>query len=337
MKRTHWAWLATVVVACAGSPKINVGDEPDGSFAGSGGTGFGAGGQGARDAGIGSVDEALRVRVEDVDEVVLEVVTIACAGDCVTLRAVASGGVPPYTYAWEDGSVDATRTLCPEQASVYSVSATDTGYFDSEFKLPQVATQELSAQVLDCAADGGSPRSDELCITNSSFEGVVTPSQLENIDAPPWNGCYVGGIARVGIGDPTLWSHQNWSFPEASDGETYATLAAGSFGVGTVTQALCAPIRAGETRSFQVDLASVECSEACSPTVDHLVEVVGGTACAENVVLWTSPELPTEWRTYCVTITPTQDISNLAFRAKTTLGGLMQAAVDNIVPVEACP
>lgn len=35
-----------------------------------------------------------------------------CAGSCLELEAVPSGGAPPYELAWDDGTSGSTRTLC---------------------------------------------------------------------------------------------------------------------------------------------------------------------------------------------------------------------------------
>ncbi len=50
-----------------------------------------------------------------------------CAGQCVDLSAQATGGVPPYSYAWDDGKVSATPSLhvCPDSTTTYSVVARD--------------------------------------------------------------------------------------------------------------------------------------------------------------------------------------------------------------------
>ena len=54
------------------------------------------------------------------------VVTLGCAGSCVDVEAVATGGSPPYAFTWEDGSTGPTRHLCPSSTTEYSVTVTDT-------------------------------------------------------------------------------------------------------------------------------------------------------------------------------------------------------------------
>src|SRR5262249_24525984 len=52
--------------------------------------------------------------------------TAVCAGQCVDLSAQATGGVSPYSYAWDDGTPSATPSLhvCPH-STTYSVVAHD--------------------------------------------------------------------------------------------------------------------------------------------------------------------------------------------------------------------
>jgi hypothetical protein len=53
--------------------------------------------------------------------------TTICAGQCVDLSAQATGGVAPYSYAWDDGAPSATPSLqvCPGSTRTYSVVAHD--------------------------------------------------------------------------------------------------------------------------------------------------------------------------------------------------------------------
>jgi hypothetical protein len=343
MTRIH-TLLGALAICCACSAdgadrRLRVGTEGAGDD-GHGGGGFGGSGPG-RDGGVTGTWQALSVHVEDIDAMTIEVITLACAGDCAEVEAVASGGNPPYAFEWEDGSTRATRRVCLDADATVSVSATDTAVDADEFHYDaHSVTAELSARVLDCA-DGGDRDAGQGagCLENPSFEGPVTPDQFSAFEAPPWNACYAGGfITYSAIADANLWPGQPWSFPDASDGATYLALGQQGGFVGTASQTLCEPLPAGETLFLRVDLAK-GVSEAPSPeATGQVMQLLGGDSeCSESTVLWTSPELTAAWTTHCVSITPSADITTLAFRPTATGGGEMEGLVDNLVFVDACP
>lgn len=132
---------------------------PDGS-AGAGG--FDNPTAGGRGGSVDGRDNALTVEVQDGDGMTIEIVTLACAGDCADIAAVARGGRPPYTYAWEDGSRDPERRVCLDASSTLRVSATDTAIEAEELSYEaQTASTDVTATVLDCndagLSDGGIP------------------------------------------------------------------------------------------------------------------------------------------------------------------------------------
>lgn len=149
----------------------------------------------------GGGSRALEADIQNREGVSIEVVTVACAGDCFEVVAVAQGGYPPYTYVWEDGSTGAERKLCPSASRAFVVKATDRGYESEEFeRAAETATASVSAEVLACPdagtpdaampepADAGTPdagsdpevRWRALCIPNGSFD---------NGGAGPWRYC----------------------------------------------------------------------------------------------------------------------------------------------------
>jgi hypothetical protein len=89
--------------------------------------------------------------------VAVKLITLSCAGDCATVQAVGTGGHPPYTYAWEDGSTDAVRRVCPTADTGYSVKVTDTGESGEVSRPPQTAKASVTADVLACPDGGAHP------------------------------------------------------------------------------------------------------------------------------------------------------------------------------------
>jgi hypothetical protein len=339
MQRVHWAVIGGAVLAgvigCSGDgPGLRVGmSAPEGG--GSAGTAGIDNPSADASGGFDVMEHALAVEIQH-EALAVELVTLRCAGECAEVEAVASGGHPPYEFAWDDGPTAAARMLCPEETAAFGVAVTDTGFETEEFTY-QANTEraEVTARVLECS-DGGMPMP-QACIENPSLEGVVTPGQLEAFDAAGWNACYAGGIAYAAIGNATLWPFQNWAFPDASDGDTYLALGQQLAFVGRASQTLCEPLEAGAARSFFVDLARATTTDT-GESHDQVLEILGGTAeCAEETVLWTSPQLTLEWQTHCVTLRPEQTVTTLAFRPVGRDGGLVEALVDNIRPVSACP
>jgi hypothetical protein len=95
--------------------------------------------------------------VHDVAEMTIELITLACAGDCADIEAVAHGGNPPYAFAWEDGSTSAARHVCLDAATTLTVTATDTAIDTDELGYEAQSTSaDVTATVLACT-DGGMP------------------------------------------------------------------------------------------------------------------------------------------------------------------------------------
>ncbi len=133
------------VLAGCGSPPGAGGAVDVGSDAPTGGPSFTSNDAG----GVQSLDAAIEQR-----GVTVKLITLSCAGSCATVQAVGIGGVPPYTYAWEDGSTDPVRTVCPTADTAYSVRVTDTGTTGELARAAQTADASVTARILECL-DGG--------------------------------------------------------------------------------------------------------------------------------------------------------------------------------------
>ncbi len=347
MNTPHWtATLVSLCFACSASPKINVGNEGDGSVAGNGGaSGFGGVG------GFGGGDNALVAHIEEPPgTMAIDVVTISCAGECAEVIAVATGGNDPYTFQWNDGVTSAARTLCADATTAFTVTVRDTPIDDPEFHYDaQTVTAEVTAIVDLCPPDGGVPDGgdggvpgDALCIENPSFEG--TPSALPGapFDALPWDPC-PNGVNAGHVVNATN-STSTWTFPQPTDGNTSGAIGtnSGFGGSAYLAQTLCEPIPAGEARSFLIDVARNPMSGSGVEAMDAQIQIYGGsgTRCSEAELLWTSPLLTPEWQTVCVTLTPDAPVTSLAFKplgdGNPLFLGLMGAVIDHIVPVTSC-
>jgi hypothetical protein len=127
-----------------------------------------------------------------------------CPSDCATLSAQATGGVAPYTFAWDHGltSTGATALVCPDATTTYKVTATDSsGHSSGEL---QTASQTGTASVTltvdascaghapmdDAGADGGS---DDAALADDAI-GIDDAGVCVNAGNAPWSGCEtIGG------------------------------------------------------------------------------------------------------------------------------------------------
>jgi hypothetical protein len=101
----------------------------------------------------------------------VKIVTLSCAGKCATVQAVATGGNPPYAYAWDDGSTNPVRQLCPTADTSYAVQATDTGESGEIYRASQTARASVAAEVLACP-DGGEPDAQVPCSADAAPPSV---------------------------------------------------------------------------------------------------------------------------------------------------------------------
>jgi hypothetical protein len=136
--------VALLVAACGGGA-INRYSLPVGSD--DAGAGSFAGG----DPGLSGVFDA---SIEQ-DHVTVTFVTLTCAGDCADVEAVATGGHPPYAFAWDDGSTSASRRVCPTSTTSYRVRVSDTAVTGELARPAETVQVPLAANVLACPAPAG--------------------------------------------------------------------------------------------------------------------------------------------------------------------------------------
>jgi hypothetical protein len=275
----------------------------------------------------------------DQSHVAVDIVTVSCADGCADVQAVATGGQPPYSFAWNDGPTTPSRHLCPTANQTYEVTVTDAGRGGESPRGPETAQATLAANVLACADGGASPASGDagdggagtLCVTNPSFEG--TPQiDVTDIVAPPWQTCDDHPDVLDGkVGGVTL---------QPSDGMTYLDMQyapAESSVSESVGQELCAPLRAGETAYVKIDVARQTIAFG-----SFTVQFFGATtACKEEQLLGETAPVTnaSAWTTACVTLHAQTDATFLKLRlgdGQSTAGSMM-GFVDNLRPVSSCP
>jgi len=254
-----------LIAACGSS------EGPVLSGAGPGGDDAGPVFEPGSDAGGGAAFDAY---VEQ-NQVAVTFVTLSCSGDCAAVQAVGTGGHPPYTFEWDDGSTTAARRVCPTSSTKYSVKVTDTGTSGEFARAPETVQRSVTADVVACPDGGGAegaPLPADACvggIENPSFEGTPQHNNLFPWDAPGWQKC---------SGDPAEITETAGASITPTDGDTFVYILPSSSvpaGPGGLGQTLCSPISGGTSLSFTLD--AVEYSGGSAAT-DTEFQIFGGDA-----------------------------------------------------------
>jgi hypothetical protein len=258
-------------------------------------------------------------------------------GRCFELTAEASGGVPPYELAWDDGLREPLRRVCVDAALVLSVVAVDAA-----------GARSAAASVrLDGGGDAGCAEPAQptdagpppmLCLENASFEGTpaVNLGVDQAFDAPPWSACTNPVLPNTpDIGNESVAA--TMSVPAPTDGTTFLALGEGE----QVSQALCSEISGAAELHLQLDLSRVDLSEIAPQTEQVFLQIWSGLSvdCSQRELLWASPALSIGWQTFCVTLRPRSYTTQITLRAGADLTSPSPAylLVDNLQPVESCP
>jgi len=263
----------------------------------------------------------------------------SCDG-CAALVAEVEGGRPPYSFLWDDGSQEARREVCNDDGQgPFTVQVRDA---DGLSASPHVTRLELDPVL--CTDDASLPLPPPpppplLCLQNASFEGkaAINLGVPTNFDAMPWSVCTNPSQSNTpDIVDETI-EQMVVTVPKATHGLTYL----GMFEGEQTSQALCRPIPAGGAQSFLIDLSRIQLGAGVVPDSEAtLLEIWGGVAgdCSQRELLWASPKLELTWKTYCVTLWPSQYMDNLTLRARSdmSLASQVYMIADHIVPVERC-
>jgi len=256
----------------------------------------------------------------------------ADCGRCFELTAEGLGGVPPYRFEWDDGSLGQLRRVCPEgRALEVSLIVEDASSARSTAYRTSLAPDED-------AACGAPPA--QLCMTNPSFEGTpaVNLGVPELFDAAPWSTCADPGAANTpDIGDETA-AQTGIAAPKATEGKTFLALGPGE----QVSQRLCESVVGGTELYMQFDAQRFDVGAGGSTDMHGFLEIWGGIAadCSRRQLLWASTaQLEVGWNSYCVRLKTTEFMDQITLRARGDAAQLPRAwvLVDNLVPVDACP
>ena len=132
-----------------------------------------------------------------IEESIELVVTVShldslCSGEDVTnIYSAVSGGIPPYTYLWSDGSID--DSLADVSIGLYTLEVTDSLFCTEviEVSIEQFTQAELTYEVTPAGCQGENIGAINLIMSNG-----VGPYQFE------WdNGAFTEDIAQLGIND----------------------------------------------------------------------------------------------------------------------------------------
>jgi hypothetical protein len=125
--------------------------------------------------GDAALSGALDAYIEDSKHIAVTFVTLSCDGGCATVQAVGAGGEPPYSFAWEDGSSNAVRKVCPTSTSSYTVTVTDTGSSGEFPHAAETAKASVTAAVLECS-DGGLAGAHDGGVAGCTTLATIVPS-----------------------------------------------------------------------------------------------------------------------------------------------------------------
>jgi hypothetical protein len=262
---------------------------------------------------------------------VLITVTPHNCGRCFELRADAAGGLPPYAYEWDDGSQDPLRHVCVGSNPLgVSVVVQDAAAARSAPTAARLIAGDDAGRCMSSAQ-----RQPRLCLMNPSFEGTAAVNLGKNFDAVPWSACSNSADANT----PDLVNDSldlmSGLAPKPINGVTYVALSKGE----QVSQALCEPLLPGDAVSLQLDLTRINL--APGDTTHVFLEIFGGHAadCSQHQLLWASPPLQSGWTRYCIKLRAVDGMDAILLQAQTDTDSLVRQylAVDNLVPLDACP
>lgn len=270
-------------------------------------------------------------------EVRLSVRSIDC-GSCFELVASGEGGVPPYSYEWDDGSREAERRVCSDAAgTLIWVIVQDSASSRSNAHVTWLEAEENASS---CADGAGAQSQPLMCLMNPSFEGTPAINTGTNFDAAPWSQCTDPAQTTATPNTPVIANEtldpQLGLAPMPQEGNTYLSLGMEE----QASQTLCEPLSPGSERYLELDLTRIEVPDVTDPNIAVYLEVWGGLSvdCSQRQLLWASPSLTGTWSHHCFKLQPSEYTDQITLRAKVDAQGFTPEymAVDNLVPVTSC-
>lgn len=262
-------------------------------------------------------------------EVLLSVKAVDC-GSCFDILASGKGGAAPYEYEWEDGSRGQSRRVCvgASQHEVWVV-ATDSAGARSNAHVTHLQTDSASDDCPDTTS------AVKMCLENPSFEGEPAINTGQAFDASPWTTCTDpadGNMTNTPDVASDVLDPVTGIAPIATQGTTYLAMSTGE----QASQQLCEALTARSSTSLRLDVARMNIG---SP--EMFLQIWGGSSadCSRRQLLWVSPALTPSWTTFCVKLEPSEFMDLITLRAETPMPDIVinYLAVDNLLPVDACP
>ncbi len=71
-----------------------------------------------------------------------------CAGSCVQLSPIVTGGNPPYDFQWDNGIFGSSPFVCPNITTTYNVTVTDASFCSTESSVTITANSNLTVDIL---------------------------------------------------------------------------------------------------------------------------------------------------------------------------------------------
>lgn len=104
-----------------------------------------------------------------------------CRGACARLSARAEEGVPPYRYAFDQGSSEdvSTQQVCPTQTTTYRVIASDSS-FEGEFGGKNAPVSASLTLVVEPCFDGALPPLADAGLSDASLATPTKPSMRDS-------------------------------------------------------------------------------------------------------------------------------------------------------------
>ncbi len=136
-------------------------------------------------------------------EIVFDSLNIACYGDSTGMvKAIASSGIPPYTYLWNDGSASTTAQVNNLPAGTYTITVTDANLcptIDSVTITQPAAPLSVTGIVIDSTACNLANGSINVSVTGG------TPASVGDAYTYVWsNGAVTNPATGFDVGDYTV-------------------------------------------------------------------------------------------------------------------------------------